>query len=77
MDALKIIADGKADVLAPVCAVLAKRRDGWRAADFYDATLAWQGRKWEEARRLHRKFAEKYAGTPLADYVRQSRLPDI
>ncbi|MBR3085303.1 MAG: tetratricopeptide repeat protein [Kiritimatiellae bacterium] len=47
------------------------------AAEFYSATLAWRDGKWAEAGRLHRAFAERHPGSPLARVATEERLPAI
>ncbi len=47
------------------------------AAEFYAATLAWRGREWAEAERLHKAFAAAHPGSPLARVALEERLPAI
>lgn len=47
------------------------------AAEFYAATLAWRGRRWAEAERLHKAFAAAHPGSPLARVALEERLPAI
>jgi hypothetical protein len=47
------------------------------AAEFYTATLAWRGRKWTEAEKLHKAFAANHPGSPLARVALDERLPAI
>ncbi|MGI6494603.1 MAG: tetratricopeptide repeat protein [Kiritimatiellia bacterium] len=47
------------------------------AAEFYAATLAWRGRKWAEAEKLHKAFAANHPGSPLARVALDERLPAI
>ena len=60
--------------------LLAKRHPGTPealAAEFYSATLAWRGRKWAEAERLHKAFAAAHPDSPLARVALEERLPAI
>ncbi|MDX9976261.1 MAG: hypothetical protein RBU21_25015 [FCB group bacterium] len=47
------------------------------AAEYYTATLAWRGRKWTEAEKLHKAFAAAHPGSPLARVALDERLPAI
>ena len=47
------------------------------AAAFYTATLAWRGRKWVEAERLHKEFAAAHPESPLTRVALDERLPAI
>ena len=60
--------------------LLAKRHPGTPealAAEFFSATLAWRGRKWAEAERLHKAFAAAHPDSPLARVALEERLPAI
>ncbi|NLF23868.1 MAG: tetratricopeptide repeat protein, partial [Lentisphaerae bacterium] len=47
------------------------------AAEFYTATLAWRGREWAEAERLHKAFAAAHPDSPLTRVALDERLPAI
>ena len=47
------------------------------AAAFYTATLAWRGRQWTEAEKLHKAFATSHPDSPLARVALDERLPSI
>lgn len=51
--------------------------DAARAAEFYDATLAWRSRRWAEAEKLHKAFAANHPDSPLALVALDGRLPAI
>ena len=51
--------------------------DAARAAEFYDATLAWRSCKWTEAEKLYKAFAANHPDSPLAQTISAKILPAI